>query len=91
MNLNHQQSSTSISNTRNLFTLKKFAEKHSTFLTLSSITNQVFKANPRYSSQGVIPGNGMMEYGVIVRIGRKILIDEMAYFRWLDSLQRQKV
>lgn len=70
---------------RRLFTLPKFAEKHSDFTTLSAITNQVFKANPRHSSKGVIPGNGMLEFGVIVRNGRRVLIDADAYFRWLDA------
>lgn len=70
---------------RRLFTLTKFAEKHSDFTTLSAITNQVFKAQPRHSTKGVIPGNGMLEFGVIVRIGRRVLIDADAYFRWLDA------
>ena len=61
---------------RRLFTLRKFAEKHSDFTTLSSVTNQVFKARPRQSTTGEIPGNGMLDFGVIVRIGRKVLIDE---------------
>lgn len=72
---------------RSLYTLRKFAEKHSSFTSLSAITNQVFKAAPRQSSKGVIPGNGMLDHGVIVKIGRRVLIDEVAYFRWLDSIQ----
>ena len=72
---------------RRLFTLPKFAEQHSNFTTLSAITNQVFKAQPRHSTKGKIPGNGMLDYGVIVRIGRRVLIDEDAYFRWLDAQQ----
>jgi hypothetical protein len=72
---------------RNLYTLKKFAERHSGFLTLSAITNQVFKAQPRHSSKGEIPGNGMLDFAVIVRNGRTVLIDEAAYFRWLDAQQ----
>ena len=72
---------------RRLFTLTKFAERHSDFTTLSAITNQVFKAQPRHSTKGKIPGNGMLDYGVIVRSGRRVLIDEDAYFRWLDAQQ----
>ena len=72
---------------RRLSTLPKFAERYSDFTTLSAITNQVFKAKPRHSTKGEIPGNGMLEYGVIVRIGRRVLIDEDAYFRWLDAQQ----
>ena len=73
---------------RHLYTLKKFAERHSDFLTLSAATNQVFKAQPRHSSKGEIPGNGMLDFAVIMRIGRKVLIDEDAYFRWLDAQQK---
>lgn len=73
---------------RHLFTLKKFAERHSDFITLSAITNQVFKAQPRQSSLGEIPGNGMSDFSVIVRVGRKVLIDETAYFQWLDAQQK---
>jgi hypothetical protein len=72
---------------RQLYTLKKFAERNSGFLTLSAITNQVFKAQPRHSSKGEIPGNGMLDFAVIVRSGRTVLIDETAYFRWLDAQQ----
>ena len=72
---------------RHLYTLKKFSERHSDFLTLSAVTNQVFKAHPRHSTKGEIPGNGMRDFGVIIRIGRKVLIDEAAYFRWLDAQQ----
>lgn len=73
---------------RRLFMLKRFAERHSNFTTLSALTNQVFKAKSRHSSKGEIAGNGMLEFGVIVRIGRKIVIDEDAYFSWLDALQK---
>jgi hypothetical protein len=73
-----------------LFTLKKFAERHSDFITLSALTNQVFKARPRHSSKGEIPGNGMLDFGVIVRIGRKVLINDDAYFRWLAAQQEPK-
>ncbi len=75
---------------RHLYTLKKFSERHSDFLTLSAITNQVFKAQPRLSSKGEIPGNGMLDFGVIVRMGRKVTIDEDAYFHWLDAQQEGK-
>lgn len=86
----HQQ--TGVSNftdrpPRRLFTLTKFAERHSDFTTLSAITNQVFKAQTRHSTKGEISGNGMLEYGVIVRNGRRVLLDEDAYFRWLDAQQ----
>ena len=76
-----------ISPPRQLFTLKKFADRNNGFLTLSAITNQVFKAQPRHSSKGEVPGNGMLDHHVIVRVGRTVLIDEAAYFQWLDAQQ----
>ena len=72
---------------RRLFTLGAFAERHSSFLTLAAITNQVFKAKSRKSTKGDIPGNGMEEAGAIVRMAGRVLIDEDGYFRWVDSLQ----
>lgn len=72
---------------RRLFTLAKFAERHSSFLTLASVTNQVFKAKSRLSTKGEIPGNGMEEAGAIVRVAGRVLIDEDAYFEWVDSQQ----
>lgn len=73
---------------RRLFTLPAFAERHSSFLTLSAITNQVFKAKSRKSTKGEIPGNGLEEAGAIVRLAGRVLIDEDRYFAWIDSIQK---
>jgi len=73
---------------RRLFTLPKFAERHASFLTLPALTNQVFKAKPRRSTKGEVPGNGLEEAGAIVRLAGRVLIDEDGYFRWIDSLQK---
>ena len=72
---------------RRLFTLAKFAERHSGFITLAAVTNQVFKARARHSTKGEIPGNGLQEAGAGVRLAGRVLIDEDAYFRWVDSQQ----
>ncbi len=72
---------------RRLFTLPKFAERHSSFTTLAAVTNQVFKAKSRQSTKGEIFGNGMEEAGAVVRLAGRVLIDEDAYFRWVDSQQ----
>lgn len=72
---------------RRLFTLPKFAERHSSFLTLSALTNQKFKSESRKSSRGEIPGNGLAEHGAFFTVGRRVLVDEDAYFRWLDAQQ----
>lgn len=31
------------------------------------------------------PSNGMAEHGVVKRIGKRVLIDEAAFFRWIDA------
>lgn len=74
---------------RRLFTLKAFAERHASFLTLAALTNQVFKARQRQSTKGEIPGNGLEEAGAIVRLAGRVLIDEAAYFEWVDSQQER--
>jgi hypothetical protein len=72
---------------RRLFTLKAFAERHSSFLTLAALTNQVFRSKPRHSTKGVIAGNGLEQAGAIVRLAGRVLIDEDRYFLWVDSQQ----
>ena len=73
---------------RHLFTVTNFAERHDSFLTVAALQNLIFKAKTRTSTKGDIPGNGMEEAGAIVRIAGRVLIDEDAYFRWVDSLQQ---
>jgi hypothetical protein len=73
---------------RSLFTLRAFADRHRSFLTLSALTNQVQKAKPRYSTLGLIKGNGLES--AIVRIGGRVLIDEAAYFQWVEAQQERK-
>jgi hypothetical protein len=68
---------------RPLFSVKQFSEKHPAF-TQPSLRALIDKARERYSSHGVIVGNGLAP--AIVRIGRKVLIDEEAFFRWLASV-----
>lgn len=46
----------------------------------------IFNAEARKNSRGdVIPGNGLAEYGVIIRRGRKVMLDLDAYDLWLDA------
>ncbi len=66
------------------FTVEQFAEKHSAF-TQAALRNLIFKADPRKSSIGTIPGNGLREAGAIVRLGRKVLLNESAFLRWISG------
>jgi hypothetical protein len=47
------------------------------------LRNLIFKARDRYSSGGVIKGNGLDV--AIIRVGRKILIDEDKLIGWIYS------
>ena len=67
-------------------TVRQFSERNPAF-TEPSVRNLVFKADSRESSFGTIPGNGLLEAGAIIRIGRKVLIHEARFFAWLDSFQ----
>jgi hypothetical protein len=57
----------------NLMSVKLFCENYPVFST-GSIRSYIFFSN----------SNGMDENKVIKRIGKKILIDVEAFFRWID-------
>ncbi len=66
---------------RPLYSVKRFSEKHPAF-TQASLRALIDKARERHSTRGPIPGNGLAP--AIVRVGRRVLIDEEAFFRWLS-------
>jgi len=68
-----------------LSTVRQFSERHPCF-TQGSIRQLIFASQPRKTSRGPIPGNGLAV--AIVRLGRKVLIDEARFFEWLESQQR---
>lgn len=65
-------------------TVRQFSERNPAF-SEPSVRNLIFKADPRESSLGGIPGNGLIEAGAIVRIGRKVLISESRFFAWVEG------
>lgn len=65
-----------------IFTVKQFAAIQPAF-TEAAIRNQVFKAESRQSSKGTIPGNGLIECGAIIRVGRRVLIDGEKFLGWV--------
>ena len=71
---------------RRLYPVNQFCERNPAW-SPGAIRNLIFYAEPRYSSRGLIPGNGLKEAGAIVRLGRKVLIDEDRFFAWLDAQQ----
>ena len=65
-----------------LLTVRQFAEKHQAF-PQGSIRSLIFHASPRHSSQGQIDGNGLS--AALIRIGRKVLINEARFFEWVEK------
>ena len=65
-------------------TVEQFSNDNPCF-TPSSLRNLIFKADQRQSTNGVIAGNGLLEVGAIVRVGRKVLINEDRFYQWIES------
>lgn len=72
---------------RTLLTVRQFADKHPAF-PQGSLRNLIFLAEGRKTSKGLIKGNGLDV--ALVRIGRKLLIDEAKWFQWVDEQQGGK-
>lgn len=72
------------SQSRSLLTVRQFSDKHPAF-TQGAIRNLIFLAENRKTSKGLIKGNGLNI--ALVRIGRKLLIDEAKFFEWVDAQQ----
>lgn len=70
---------------RVLCTVRQFSEKNPAF-SQGSLRNLIFLASERHTSKGKIPGNGLDV--ALVRIGRKLLIDEARFFQWIEKLGR---
>ena len=66
------------------FTVAQFSLRNPAF-SEPAVRNLVFKADARNSTLGTIPGNGLIESGAIVRLGRKVLIHEGRFFKWIES------
>lgn len=67
-----------------LYTVRQFAQVEPAWTELA-IRNLVFKAQPRKSTKGEIPGNGLLEAGAIVRRGRKVLIHRQRFLAWMEG------
>jgi len=65
-------------------TVRQFASRHQIW-TEPALRNLIWKSEPRMSASGEIPGNGLIESGALLRIGRKVLIHEPKFFRWLEE------
>jgi hypothetical protein len=73
---------------RALSTVRQFSEKYPAF-SQGSLRNLIFLAGQHYTSKGKIHGNGLEM--ALVRIGRKLLIDDEKFFVWLEKQQVARV
>ena len=60
-------------------TVKQFSERHPAF-TVPSLRALIFDGNT----------NGLNESGAVVRINRKVLINEGRFFDWVDGGNKRK-
>ncbi|WP_058530856.1 hypothetical protein [Legionella rubrilucens] len=61
-----------------LFTVKQFCEKHPAF-THGGIRHLIFHAST----------NGLEKMRVLIRNGRRILINEAAFFNWISNQEKK--
>ena len=56
----------------------------------AALRSLILNAEGRVNSRGdKIPGNGLAEAGAIIRVGRRVLIDETAFFCWIAAQQKK--
>lgn len=71
---------------RTFYTVQQISERHPAF-TARTLRHWIFCAKERYMWKDrrrvLVPGNGFDS--VIVRMGRRIYIDEKALFEWLQQ------
>ena len=67
-----------------LLTVRQFADRHPAF-TEASLRLHIFNAQDRKSTQGIVGGNGLAR--ALVRVGRRVLIDESEFFAWVREQQ----
>jgi hypothetical protein len=70
-----------------LLTVKQFTEKHRAF-TNGAIRNFIHRAKPRRHRGGEQLGNGFD--AVIRRVGRRVYLNEAAFFEWVDKQRSPK-
>ncbi|NOT10990.1 MAG: hypothetical protein HOP23_04005 [Methylococcaceae bacterium] len=58
----------------NIHTVRQFQEKHPAF-TIGGLRSLIFHEHT----------NGLAKAGAVLRIGRKVLIDEFKFLKWIES------
>lgn len=73
-----------------LLSVEQFAAKHIAW-SPAALRSLILNAAERQNSRGeVVGGNGLASAGAIVRIGRRILISEGAFFSWIADQQKRR-
>lgn len=73
---------------RTLLTVPQFAEKTKAW-TQAALRALILNAEDRINSRGErIAGNGLSP--AIVRVGRKVMLDEQAFFAWIVEQQKRR-
>lgn len=73
-----------------LLTVEQFAQRWTAW-TPAALRALIFEARDRVTARGRrIPGNGLQEAGAILRVGRRVLLDEAAFFAWLKAKQQER-
>lgn len=69
----------------NLLTVSQFSERHPAF-SEGSLRNLIFLSKSSRSDHGGTVGNGLDK--ALVRVGRRVFIDETKFFEWLSRASR---
>jgi hypothetical protein len=72
---------------RILSTVRQFAKKYPAF-SLGSLRHLIFFSQDRPTPKGILPANGLDM--ALVRLGRKLLIDDAKFFEWIERRQESK-
>lgn len=85
-----EQAGALASGPRDLFTVNQFSERRPAW-TRQALRNLILNAEDRLNSRGErVAGNGLADAGAVVRVGRRVLIDEQAFFRWIAREQQKR-
>ena len=78
------------SSVRNIATVKQFCEKWPAW-SPAAVRSLILHAYGHKARNGKLyPPNGLGDSGALIRLGRRVLIDEEKWFAWIDSQQVNK-
>ena len=74
-------------NPKQILTVEQLNAMYSAF-SISTIRWYIQCSKPRYSSVGEVPANGFAD--CMIRVGRRIYIDESKFLNWLQQQNKQQ-